>query len=223
MSALDLKETVHEIKRTAEIVGVFSKYGLEDLFDRTGLTKRFGVPMGLGPKHSRHGQTTAPEKLRLALEELGPAFVKLGQFLSTRPDILPFQYITELEKLQDAVPPVPYREVRVLIHAALGRTVDQLFRKFEHEPVASASIAQVHLAILADGTKVAVKVRRPDIEGKITADTRIISELAKFLKNREFIDSLKHGKDVCSSPFRDTVKTMEVCETILAQALLRKE
>ena len=121
-----------------------------------------------------------PERLRLALEELGPTAVKLGQMLSTRPDLLPPQFIGELEKLQDAVPPFSQAEVQALVKAELGVLPEEIFAAFEPEPLAAASLAQVHQARLWGGEEVVVKIQRPGVEQKIETDLEILRELAQF-------------------------------------------
>ncbi|MBG6237849.1 ubiquinone biosynthesis protein [Mycetocola sp. CAN_C7] len=119
-----------------------------------------------------------PERLRLVLEELGPTFVKLGQLLSTRPDLLPPDYITELSKLQDAAPPVPIDAITEAIQSEFGLGPAGVFAEFDEKPVASASIGQAHGALLADGTSVIVKVRRPDAVQKVHEDLEILQNLA---------------------------------------------
>jgi len=202
MFALDLKNKVKEAGRFAVIVETFFKYGLEDIFDRTSLSKRFNFPFATANKGKKG---TTPEKVRLAFEELGPTFVKLGQFLSTRPDILPADYIEEFEKLQDAVPPVPFAQVKKTVRESLGKPLEKIFSSFDKKPIASASIAQVHSARLADGKRVAVKVRRPGIGQVIAADTEIIMELAKFLKKRDIVDEAWQPIEVAEQ-FRDSLK-----------------
>lgn len=186
---LNLKEKYDETKRALEILEVFFFYGLEDLFDKAKLSKKISLASLTG-RRFKGKNTTAPEKLRLAFEELGPTFVKLGQVLSTRPDILSYPYIKELEKLQDNVPPVSYQEIKKQLHVSLGDKVENLFKKFEREPVASASIAQVHVAYLKTGEKVAVKIKRPGIENIIDTDTKIILEMAKFLKDKDLVSKI---------------------------------
>ena len=118
--------------------------------------------------------------LRRALERLGPTFIKFGQMLSTRVDLLPLELISELKKLQDAVPPEPIEVVHGVIARAFKRPVSEVFASFDAEPVAAASIAQVHFAVLHDGREVAVKVRRPQIDRTIMADLAILELLAKL-------------------------------------------
>lgn len=127
---------------------------------------------------------SAPERLRLALEELGPTFIKLGQVLSTRPDLVPPDYVAELTKLQDAVPPGPWAPVKAQIEGELGAPTDELFAAIDREPIAAASLAQVHTAVLPDGTDVVVKVQRPGIEERIEVDLEILQDVAQLLESR---------------------------------------
>ena len=131
----------------------------------------------------------SPEVLRNILVELGPVFVKLGQLLSTRPDLLPGKYVDALTDLQARVPPVDWIEVENLIKQELGQPVEQVFSKIEQEAIAAGSIGQVHQAILLDGTKVALKVQRPEIEAIVTQDIAILKNLAELASLTDF------GKD----------------------------
>ena len=118
---------------------------------------------------------------RLSLEELGTTFVKLGQLLSSRPDLLPDEYIAELEKLVDDVPPFPFEEARRIIDEEVGL---EHFSRLEEQPVASASIAQIHGALLRNGRDVVVKVRRPGIEDEVALDLQLLHSLTSFAEGR---------------------------------------
>ena len=122
--------------------------------------------------------SASPEHLRLALEELGPTFIKLGQLLSTRSDLLPEAYVDELAKLQDSAPPVPVDVIRDVIRRELGGEPEDLFARFDDVPLASASIGQAHAATLRDGTQVVVKVRRPGAVAQVQVDLEILQNLA---------------------------------------------
>ena len=126
------------------------------------------------------------------LDELGPTFVKFGQLLSTRPDVIPPDIVVELRGLQDAVTPFPFEQVREVVEAELGLTVEQAFVELDEIPIASASIGQVHRAVLPDGREVAVKVQRPAAAGQIEADLGLLYQAAKLLRERvralEFMD-----------------------------------
>ena len=132
---------------------------------------------------------TRPEHLRSALEELGTTFIKLGQILSTRADLLPPDYLAELSKLQDAAPEVPFEAVRAAILKELGQPIEQVFLKFNPKPLAAASIGQAHAATLKDGTEVVVKIRRPGVVEQVHEDLKILKELADAVNGRvEFAD-----------------------------------
>src|SRR5215210_4982291 len=123
-------------------------------------------------------------RLRKALEALGPIFVKFGQLLSTRRDLLPTDIADELAMLQDQVPPFPVEAVLVTLQRVYGRPVDEVFRRFDRVPIASASVAQVHLAELPDGTEVAVKVLRPGIASVIANDLALLDAAAAFIERQ---------------------------------------
>src|SRR6266496_5129411 len=118
--------------------------------------------------------------LASALEELGPCFIKLGQLMSTRPDLLPANYIEALSRLQNTVTPVPSDKVTAIIESELGAPLSELFESFDCEPLATASMAQVHRAVLPDGSEVAVKVQRPGVRQRIEIDIEILHEVARF-------------------------------------------
>jgi ubiquinone biosynthesis protein len=121
-----------------------------------------------------------PIRIRRALEELGPTFIKLGQILSTRPDLIPIGLCLELEKLQDKVSSFKYEKIEEQIKHAFHRPISEIFNQFSQKPQAAASLAQVHAAKLKNGTKVVVKVQRPGIEKTIKKDIGILQELAKL-------------------------------------------
>lgn len=163
--------------RYRQIAQVFWQYGFGYLLDQLGLTALLSLPRRI-VRQPAPDPISGPERLRLALTDLGPTFVKLGQTLSTRPDLLPPAWIEELNKLQDTVPPFPADVAIATIEAELHQPIDALFRRFEREPLAAASLGQVHAAELPDGTPVVVKVQRPDIQQLVAIDLAILSELA---------------------------------------------
>lgn len=126
-----------------------------------GNFERFRVGKSLNQNNGHEGSLTRPEHLRSALEELGTTFIKLGQILSTRADLLPQDYLAELTKLQDSAPPVAFEAARDTLVAELGQPIETVFLDFNPEPLAAASIGQAHAATLPDGTEVVVKIRRP--------------------------------------------------------------
>jgi ubiquinone biosynthesis protein len=165
-------------------VAVLMKYGLEEVADalRSRVLVRLGERVApLRVKRAAEGRTR-PERLRLALEELGPTFIKFGQLLSTRPDVIPPEYVHELEHLQDQVKPEPPERIRAEVERELNGPLDEIFQSFDSTPLAAGSIAQVHRAVTREGDVVAVKVRRPEIVRIIQAEAEILEELAGILK-----------------------------------------
>ncbi len=180
-----IPRTVKNLQRMREIVGVVVAYGFGDLVARLELegTVELATRLFRSRRERRERiRYTTEERIRMALEELGPTFVKLGQILATRPDVIPMPLVVELRKLQDAVPPFGSAEARRSIEAALGRPVDAVFAEFDDAPIAAASIAQVHRARLRTGEEVAVKVRRPGLEQVIATDLEILRGLASLLE-----------------------------------------
>jgi ubiquinone biosynthesis protein len=171
------------VRRYREAVAVLARHGLGDVADTLRLS-RF-LPWRARRRAGRiraDGLLTRPERFRLALEEMGPTFVKFGQALSVRTDILPPEYAAELARLQDQVAPLPAGEAEAAIERELKRPIARLFRSFECAPMAAASIAQVHRAELPNGDAVAVKVRRPGIEPIIGADIDMLRQLAPLVE-----------------------------------------
>jgi ubiquinone biosynthesis protein len=169
-------EAWSQIPRFREIFGIVYKYGFIDFLKLVHLEKISGL------RARRVGEEVpAAVRFRLALEELGPTYVKFGQILGSRRDLVNGEFYNELVKLQDRVPPFPGAQAREIVGAELGRDAALIFREFDEVPVAGASIAQVHHAVLYDGRHVAVKVRRPGIRKNIAADLRILADIARFL------------------------------------------
>ena len=171
---------LNEIKRSRQITHVIVRYGLDYLIDRSKID--FLLKTRKRPRN--YQKLTMPERLRLALEELGPTFIKFGQILSARPDFFPPAFIKELEKLQDRVPPFSSFCAQKIIEKELNKPLEKLFKNFETKPVAAASLSQVHKAILFNNKIVAVKIQRPDIKEIIELDIRILEKLAGLLENR---------------------------------------
>jgi ubiquinone biosynthesis protein len=170
------------IARLLQIQRVLLKYGLHDFVRATHLYAPLRFLFYLSPDTWRNPHRRAPAavRLRLALEELGPIFVKFGQALSTRRDLLPADVADELARLQDRVPPFPGTVARALIEHAYGRPVSEAFSEFEETPLAAASIAQVHAARLPDGREVVVKVLRPGVADIIERDLEVLFALAEL-------------------------------------------
>jgi ubiquinone biosynthesis protein len=164
--------------RQREIADVLSRHGLGYLVGLLGLDRWVPFHHGLLGHEPREAPYTRPDHVRLALEQLGPTFVKLGQILSTRPDLLPPEYQAELVKLQDAAPAVAPDIIREVLAAELGTDLEATFAAFDYEPLAAASIGQAHAATLPDGTGVVVKVRRPGAVEQIEQDLELLHDLA---------------------------------------------
>ena len=163
--------------RLIGIQRVLVKYGLDDIITEVHLLRPLRFLFILAPRR-RDRDAPLGERIRLALEELGPIFVKFGQALSTRRDLLPPDIANELAKLQDEVPPFPGEQAIEIIETAYGQSVDEVFQRFDREPLAAASIAQVHSAQLQDGTEVIAKVLRPGVEDKIERDLDVMRTIA---------------------------------------------
>ncbi|MCD6555544.1 MAG: AarF/ABC1/UbiB kinase family protein [Anaerolineae bacterium] len=180
-----LGQRYRHLKRYQEIARVLLKYGFSELVDQLELASYLSLSRRLLRREAiERPHLTAPERIRLAIEELGPTFIKFGQIMSTRPDLIPPAYIAELEKLQDTVAPAPWEAIKQEIEEELGAPLDEVFASLETEPVAAASLAQVHHATLPGGEDVVVKVQRPNIEGIIETDLEILFDLARLLQER---------------------------------------
>ncbi len=165
--------------RLIGIQRVLVKYGLDDVISEAHLLRPLRFLFILAPRR-RDKSAPIGERIRLALEELGPIFVKFGQALSTRRDLLPPDIADELAKLQDAVPPFPAEQAIAIIEDAYGQSVDEVFEEFQREPLAAASIAQVHAAKLKGGQEVIAKVLRPGVEEQIERDLEVMRAIAEL-------------------------------------------
>jgi ubiquinone biosynthesis protein len=179
-----LGRTYRHLTRYRQILTVFFKYGFGDLVDLLKIDQYIEIGLQMISRHRRERleRMTRAERVRLAMEELGPTYIKLGQVLSTRPDLIPVDFIKEMAKLQDEVPPFPFEEVRQIINRELGDVPERLFDEFDGTPQASASIGQVHRAVIKDGDQVAVKVQRPGIKRTIEVDLEIMLHLATLME-----------------------------------------
>ena len=179
-SAYMLLSPAH-LPRLAAIVGLFTRFGLRDVAQQQGLIALIGNDGAELPPEElaeRHEQAAG---FRRQLVELGPAYVKLGQVLSTRPDLLPEPYIEELKRLQDDVGPISLEEIECTIQEELGGRLSKLFGTFDPEPLGTASLGQVHAATLREGREVIVKVQRPNIRASLADDLTFFHELAEFM------------------------------------------
>jgi ubiquinone biosynthesis protein len=198
--------------RMLQIQRVLVKYGLDDIITATHMFRPARFFFYFFPRSS-HRDAPPGKRIRLALEELGPIFVKFGQAISTRRDLLPPEIAEELAKLQDAVPPFPADEARAIVEQAYGRPVDEVFSEFGREPLAAASIAQVHPARLSSGVEVIVKVLRPGVQEQIERDLEVMRVVAGLAERY-----WEHGKRLRP---REVVAEYEV--TIIDELDLMRE
>jgi ubiquinone biosynthesis protein len=188
-------QTFRNLNRTREILGIFIKYGFEDVIANS--TLRNLVTEGMRIRWLRDEKPvmeyTRWERIRMAAEELGPTFIKLAQILSNRPDIIPETLVKEFEKLQDHVPPFPFAQAKLIVEKETGKKLEDIFEEFSEVPMASASIGQVHKAKLKTGEEVVVKVQRPDVEETILLDLGIIKEAVRrtdrYLKKQGILNA----------------------------------
>ena len=173
-------QAVKNVQRLRQILAVFSKHGFVDIVDRMDLGKF--LPSRLAAYAESQADISTPERLRQAFEELGPTFVKFGQLLSTRPDLLPEAFIEEFTKLQDNVQPLRFEIIKEAVERELKKSLSEAYANFNEKPLASASIAQVHEATLHTGEKVVVKVQRPEIRKSIDTDVSLLAFLAGLLE-----------------------------------------
>ena len=206
---------LRRLRRYRHIMAVLMKYGFEEVVSalRRRLTLRLGgrvIPSRVKP--DARGRSRA-ERVRLAMEELGPTFIKLGQLLSTRPDLVPPEYIRELEHLQDSVRPEKFSRIRGQIEQQLGGKLEDFFSTFDTAPVAAGSIAQVHRAVTRDGKTVAVKVRRPGIVEILHTECEILADLAALLKatlwKQETIDPERMVQEFIEAASKEVDLTIE--------------
>ncbi|ADO72174.1 ABC1 kinase family protein [Stigmatella aurantiaca] len=172
---------LQDLNRVRQIAVIAAKHGFGELTDGAGLWRMLGRKEKVEVSPEAQRASTA-RRFRMLLSDLGPTFVKLGQILSTRGDLLPAEYIEELAMLQDQVDPIPLEQVYAQIRESLGRDVPELFAKIEPVPLAAASIAQVHRAVTLTGDEVVVKVQRPGISERIDSDLTVLRSLARLLE-----------------------------------------
>jgi len=178
---------VHEIGRAREILGTIVKYGLSDWVSKGGMGKYLISKKRL----ARIDRFNQWERIRMALEELGPTFVKFGQILADRPDIVPEELRRELRKLQDEAQPLPDEIAIKEIETQLGRPIHEVFRDFDRTRIASASMAQAYKAVLLNGEQVCIKIQRPDIEKKIELDLHLMNYFAsRMQKNNPEMEAI---------------------------------
>jgi len=185
-SVLSIPQTVRHVRRYAEIVSILGRHGLQDLIQELGLDRLVGrgITLVRGEDANQLEHLPRMVRVRRAMEQLGPTFIKMGQVLSTRPDLIPPAWAKELESLQDECPIVDFVDIRARLKEAFGDRLDEIFKDIETAPLAAGSIAQAHRATLADGTRVVMKVLRPGIESITRTDMEILQDLAAILEKR---------------------------------------
>ena len=184
MKITSIKKTIRNTKRFTEILKVLSKFGFRQMVLDTGLNRLLGhTKNDVDVDITEHSKSLpAQVRLRMVLEELGPTFIKLGQLLSTRPDLIPPEWAEEFKKLQDNCNKVPFSEIHEVLNLEFPGRLGLIFSSIEEEPLAAASIAQVHKATLIDGTRVVIKVLRPGARALIEEDMDLVEMLAQLLQ-----------------------------------------
>ena len=203
--ALHKNKRYSKLKRTKEIISILIAYGFNDLLYVTPILNIIGRPLSkvkIKHKGKYINELTRGEKIRYAFEELGTTFIKLGQILSSRKDLIPKDIIDELSKLQDNVAFFDEKESVRIIEEELELPISKAFQSFEYKPVASASISQVHKAVLHDGTEVAIKVKRPNIDSKVLVDIEIISWITELIE--------KYSEDFALLKPRKLIRTFSI-------------
>lgn len=210
-----VNRTYRHINRYRQIITVLIKYGFGDLVSETNLAKYINLGKKFIPwkKDKKTESLSRWERVRKVLEELGPTFIKLGQIMSNRPDLLPKELIYELEKLQDSVPQFSGKDAQKLVENELGKPIYEIFKNFETCPIASASVSQVHRAELIDGEEIVVKVQRPGIEHIIEIDLEIMLHFAnlteKYIKGMDILSPINVIKEFEKSIKKEIDFTIE--------------
>ncbi|MBN1142747.1 MAG: AarF/ABC1/UbiB kinase family protein [Deltaproteobacteria bacterium] len=186
LSVFRIHRNIRFLKRYRQILAVLIKYGFGHIVDQLNLTGYLELGkkiLSLGSPRREIIYLTPPERLRLAMEELGTTFIKLGQILSTRPDLVPQDFTEEFRKLQDHVPAVPFESIKSQLEEEIGAAINEAFLNFDPHPIAAASIAQVYRGCLKSGEEVAVKIRRPHIQERVETDLEILLGIAQLIRH----------------------------------------
>ena len=180
-----ISKRYRHLRRYQHIIGVILKYGFDNIIHAMHIDQYIESGLQLIPfvdKHEKVEKLTRDQRIRMALEELGPTFIKMGQVLSSRPDLIPVGLLNELAKLQDHVPPFDFDQVKAIIASEFGKSWDQIFISMDDIPFASASIGQVHRAQIHNNEPVAVKIQKPGIRKIIEVDLEIIRHIATIME-----------------------------------------
>lgn len=175
---------IRNLSRGSEIVTVLVNHGFDDFVNQAGMLRyvEWWRRVVLRRRAKPEPPISRPARIRITLEELGPTFVKFGQVISTRPDLVPAAYLAELERLQERVPPFPGSVARTLLETELGRPIQQLFAEFDEVPLAAGSLGQVHVARHHNGTWLAIKIRRPHVVREVERDLSLMEEIAQLIR-----------------------------------------
>jgi ubiquinone biosynthesis protein len=181
---MQIGKQIRHMNRYRDIAGALIRHGFGFIVEETELFQLLSLPARVFREPRVVERKSIGERLRHVIQDLGPTCIKMGQIASTRSDIIPADIIKELEKLQDQVEPVPMREAKAVMEAAWGRNLETVFASFDEQPIATASIGQVHAGVLATGERVAVKLQRPGIADTVRTDLEILQHLAALAENR---------------------------------------
>ncbi len=205
-----LTHTYRNFKRYREIIHIAFKYGFGSFVERLGLEKAIETSKKVFRVNTENSISKLPAevRIRLALEELGPTFIKLGQILSTRPDIISMALVNELSKLQDHAPEFSLEDVKKIIKEELGESVDVIFDKFDEKPIAAASIAQVHKAVYK-GKDVVLKIQRPNIQEIVEIDLEIMTHIATLLERHIYELNIQKPSDIVKEFAKSLAKEID--------------
>jgi ubiquinone biosynthesis protein len=197
------------VRRYAQIARVLVRHGGQDLVTSSGLSDTLGDPPDTAEDTDQGAQDEAALDLAADLESLGPTFVKLGQLLSTRADLLPDPHIEALSRLQDDVDPVPFEAIREVVEQELGARLSNVFDRFDESPIASASLGQVHHAVLRDGREVAVKIQRPGIRETVARDLEVLHGVARMLDDHTDVGERYHFDEMIDEFERSLIRELD--------------